>query len=385
MIKIEQAQEVAKRLRSLMGSWPLPQEAANTIDALIAELAALKAVAMSDDGAGGEGMMLYIRNRELNAELAALKGQEPVAWMNSKKDMTYLHGPYHQSDLPLFLEAGAQPYDQQAMEPCDACGWKAIIPGEPCLMCERNDALAAGAQSIPSGYQLVPVEPTPAMVDATGATESDMREMVVADYKAMLAAGAQLATKQEPVAWALPEITQQHNGQIVKHTAFHGYSVPLYLAAGAQPYDQQAMELCEACGWKAIIPGEQCLVCERNDALAAGAQIIPAGYQLVRIEPTDQMLEMGSIATDYDYSQEWIKRVWQQMLMAAARDQGPPTVRGPRTVESEHHFAGAGKPLTDEQIHVAIAGAGVGASGAMYADILIVVARAIEAKIKEQP
>ena len=77
---------------------------------------------------------------------------------------------------------------------------------------------------------------------------------------------------QKPVAWALPEITQQHNGQIVKHTAFHGYSVPLYLAAGAQPYDQQAMELCEACGWKAIIPGEPCLVCERNDALAAGAQ-----------------------------------------------------------------------------------------------------------------
>ena len=95
----------------------------------------------------------------------------------------------------------------------------------------------------------------------------------------------------------------------------------LHLAAGAQPYDQQALEPCEACGWKAIIPGERCLVCERNEMPAAGARIIPAGYQLVRIEPTDQMLEMGSIATDYDYSQERIKRVWQQMLMAAAREQ----------------------------------------------------------------
>lgn len=31
-----------------------------------------------------------------------------------------------------------EPYDQQALEPCPVCGWKAIVPGEPCLMCERN-------------------------------------------------------------------------------------------------------------------------------------------------------------------------------------------------------------------------------------------------------
>jgi len=39
--------------------------------------------------------------------------------------------------------------------------------------------------------------------------------------------------------------------------------------AGAPPYDQQALELCEECGWKAVIPGEQCLVCERNAKLLA--------------------------------------------------------------------------------------------------------------------
>ena len=31
---------------------------------------------------------------------------------------------------------------QQALDalvkPCGVCGWKTIIPGEPCLMCERN-------------------------------------------------------------------------------------------------------------------------------------------------------------------------------------------------------------------------------------------------------
>ena len=128
MNTIEQAKKLGNTLK-MHPTVGLEAEAADTIDGLI-------------------------------AELAAIKSQEPVAWMNSKKDMTYLHGPYHQSDLPLFL--------------------------------------AAGAQSIPSGYQLVPVEPTPAMVDATGATESDMREMVVADYKAMLtAAPVQAQTAQE--------------------------------------------------------------------------------------------------------------------------------------------------------------------------------------------
>ena len=36
-----------------------------------------------------------------------------------------------------------EPYDQQALEPCPVCGWKAIVPGEPCLMCERNARMLA--------------------------------------------------------------------------------------------------------------------------------------------------------------------------------------------------------------------------------------------------
>ena len=31
-----------------------------------------------------------------------------------------------------------------------------------------------------------------------------------------------------------------------------------------EPYDQTALELCEKCGWKAIIPDEGCLVCARG-------------------------------------------------------------------------------------------------------------------------
>ena len=47
-----------------------------------------------------------------------------------------------ESSLPSYSadqmrEYGQQCYEQ-ALEPCNVCGWKAIVPGEPCLMCERN-------------------------------------------------------------------------------------------------------------------------------------------------------------------------------------------------------------------------------------------------------
>jgi hypothetical protein len=40
-------------------------------------------------------------------------------------------------------------------------------------------------------------------------------------------------------------------------------------------YDQQAMELCEVCGWKAKMDGEPCLVCQlpKTDKLQAAARL----------------------------------------------------------------------------------------------------------------
>ncbi len=35
---------------------------------------------------------------------------------------------------------------------------------------------------------------------------------------------------------------------------------------GKEPYDQTALELCEECGWRAMIPGDGCLVCARQKA-----------------------------------------------------------------------------------------------------------------------
>jgi len=38
------------------------------------------------------------------------------------------------------------------------------------------------------------------------------------------------------------------------------------LRAAIEQYDQTALELCEECGWKAVIPGEGCLTCARQKA-----------------------------------------------------------------------------------------------------------------------
>ncbi len=38
------------------------------------------------------------------------------------------------------------------------------------------------------------------------------------------------------------------------------------LRAAIEQYDQTSLELCEKCGWRAMIPGDGCLVCARQKA-----------------------------------------------------------------------------------------------------------------------
>lgn len=48
--------------------------------------------------------------------------------------------------LRAALEAALKPeYDQQALELCDVCGWKAVIPDDGCLNCQREAALKPGS------------------------------------------------------------------------------------------------------------------------------------------------------------------------------------------------------------------------------------------------
>jgi len=65
--------------------------------------------------------------------------QEPVAW---RSDCGYVHINKHEDDdEPLYTSPPKRqpdPYDQTALELCDQCGWKAVIPGEPCFMCVKQ-------------------------------------------------------------------------------------------------------------------------------------------------------------------------------------------------------------------------------------------------------
>lgn len=89
----------------------------------------------------------------------------------------------------------------------------------------------------------------------------------------------------EPVAWSVTvgddfanciEITHCKEDAYAKYEASTAggfesvYRIrPLYTRPAPQPYDQQALELCESCGWKAVIPGEPCLNCGRGEVMKA--------------------------------------------------------------------------------------------------------------------
>ena len=59
--------------------------------------------------------------------------------------------------------AAQAPHDQTALELCSACGWKALIPGDCCLNCERERAAQA-----PAHAAVQPVQPTPLTEEQIG-------------------------------------------------------------------------------------------------------------------------------------------------------------------------------------------------------------------------
>jgi len=77
----------------------------------------------------------------------------------------------------------------------------------------------------------------------------------------------------EPVAWMYDFLS---DNEVIRDwvtqsqddiTRENGFNVrPLYTAPRQEQYDQTALELCEECGWRAVIPGDGCLVCARQKA-----------------------------------------------------------------------------------------------------------------------
>jgi len=74
------------------------------------------------------------------------------------------------------------------------------------------------------------------------------------------------------------------------------------LRAAIEQYDQTSLELCEECGWRAMIPGEGCLTCARQKAKPVwiqrnhleAAQREPS---MCRVEPTKRLPDFVPLYT----------------------------------------------------------------------------------------
>jgi hypothetical protein len=90
---------------------------------------------------------------------------------------------------------------------------------------------------------------------------------------AVAALRAAIDQTAEPVAW-MYDFMSDNRDEVIRDwmtqdhadiTRENGFNVrPLYTAPRQEQYDQTALELCNECGWKAIIPGDGCLVCARQ-------------------------------------------------------------------------------------------------------------------------
>jgi hypothetical protein len=87
-----------------------------------------------------------IAPKAITALRAAIEqAEKPVAWqgVHDHTDLYYRKPP--QADVrPLYTTSPAAPrqdhYDQTSLELCKECGWRAMIPGDGCLVCARQKA-----------------------------------------------------------------------------------------------------------------------------------------------------------------------------------------------------------------------------------------------------
>lgn len=179
------------------------------------------------------------REYELSTRLAEIEKAEPVAWQLKHPEVNY--GKWYEVEMDRYDAAEGKdgferrrlyahpvaapaPYDQQALELCEVCGWKAVIPGEPCLVCERNEKVAAPALEKCWCDEKGIGEP--------GVTCGDCPR----DYGRAVAAPA-LTEKQEPYAWRNPMngvvISNDRKKQIGVGRGYPNFSEPLFVAGTA--------------------------------------------------------------------------------------------------------------------------------------------------------
>jgi hypothetical protein len=116
----------------------------------------------------------------------------------------------------------------------------------------------------------------------------------------------------------------------------------------AEPYDQTALELCNVCGWKTLIPGDCCLNCERKHPLGqASTDVLLTVYSVKKAEPDVPETNFGNMEP---VALDWLHK-W------ANQDDGEPETQwhegyeaARRVVQIHLTAPPQRKPLTEEEI-----------------------------------
>ena len=92
---------------------------------------------LADVGYGDKGVIQTLRDRLAQSEppdVMWLTFHEPPMVFRNRDDALAF---CQDGEQPIPMYSSPQSYDQAALELCDVCGWKAVVPDECCLNCKR--------------------------------------------------------------------------------------------------------------------------------------------------------------------------------------------------------------------------------------------------------
>jgi len=203
-------------------------------------------------------------------QMAVDKVQEPVA--NSFEEYCKTLPPLWNTHISRtyaeqFFRAGqaAQP----AQEPVNkaASVWQ-MFPGYLIENCEGHTITEEGLQRALADMLANPEYTTP----PTAQPAQKPSQFGSPEMQALIVAKALAQPAQEPVGHFTGKFWNDdaHNRMVcevvcnaIPTAGAAIYTTPPAAQPAQEPYDQTALELCEVCGWKTLIPDDGCLNCER--------------------------------------------------------------------------------------------------------------------------
>jgi hypothetical protein len=95
----------------------------------------------------------------------------------------------------------------------------------------------------------------------------------------------------------------------LQEIAMKVYHTALEQSQEPEPYDQTALDLCHECGWKAVVPGDGCLNCQRTEPVQESENIKAAFEAWVKSDSTLPITRDEHGYTDFTTALLW--HAWQ--------------------------------------------------------------------------